>query len=146
MPKIDADRRLERRQQIMRGARQGLRRKSYATLTVDDICAEAGLSKGAFYVHFESKQALLAALIDDDAEALETLMVELEASRPASDRIRRFLRVLLERGADAGYAQARADALGEMLNDRDVREQFNASVRQRERTARTVDRRCRERG
>ena len=36
-------------------------------MTVDDVCAEAGLSKGAFYSHFASKRALLDALIDDDA-------------------------------------------------------------------------------
>jgi AcrR family transcriptional regulator len=141
MPKIGDDRRDARRHQIMDGARQGLQRKSYADLTVDDICAAAGLSKGAFYVHFESKHALLAALIDDDASALGALMVDLEAShRPAIDKIRQFLRALLERGADAGHAQARADALGVMLNDPDVRQQFNASVKRcRTRLARWID-------
>ena len=39
----------------------------WRNMTVDDVCAEAGLSKGAFYTHFSSKRALLDALVDDDA-------------------------------------------------------------------------------
>lgn len=141
MPKIGADRRDARRRQIIDGARRGLEHKSYSDLTVDDICSAASLSKGAFYLHFESKQALLAALIDDDAAALGALIIDLEAShRPALDKIRRLLRALLERGADAGHAQARADALGVMLTDPDVRAQFNDSVRRaRTRLARWID-------
>lgn len=37
----------------------------YDAASVDDICAEAGVSKGAFYHHFPSKQALFIALFED---------------------------------------------------------------------------------
>ncbi|MDD2923453.1 MAG: TetR/AcrR family transcriptional regulator, partial [Anaerolineales bacterium] len=36
----------------------------YNTASVDDICKDAGVSKGAFYHHFKSKQALFLALLD----------------------------------------------------------------------------------
>jgi AcrR family transcriptional regulator len=36
----------------------------YNKASVDDICEEAGISKGAFYHHFKSKQALFLALLD----------------------------------------------------------------------------------
>ena len=36
----------------------------YNKASVDDICAEAGISKGAFYHHFKSKQALFLGLLD----------------------------------------------------------------------------------
>ncbi len=36
----------------------------YNGASVDDICAEAGVSKGAFYHHFPSKQAAFLALIE----------------------------------------------------------------------------------
>lgn len=141
MPKIGDDRRDARRQQIIDAARRGLATASYSHLTVDEICVEAGLSKGAFYVHFPSKQALLIALIGEDADALAALIVELESGhRPALEKIRRLLRALLERGADPGHAQARADALGVMLNDDDVRVQFVESVRRcRARLARWIE-------
>ena len=141
MPKIDDELRDARRQQIMDAARRGLADHSYSDLTVDEICAAAGMSKGGFYVHFTSKQALLVALIDDDANSLGSLIIELEVGhRPAVEKIRRLLRELLERGADPGYAQARADALGVMLNDDLVRERFVLSIRKsRERLARWIE-------
>ena len=141
MPKIGDERRDARRQQIMAAARRGLADKSYSVLTVDEVCGEAGLSKGAFYVHFSSKHALLVALIDEDADALDSLILDLESgNRRALDKIRRLLRALLERGADPGRAQARADALGVMLNDDEIRERFVASVRKsRVRLARWIE-------
>jgi AcrR family transcriptional regulator len=45
---------------------------------VDDICAKAGISKGAFYHHFESKQALFLALLDG---WLQTIDNAIEASK-----------------------------------------------------------------
>jgi AcrR family transcriptional regulator len=141
MPKIGDERRDARRRQIIDAARTGLARTSYSQLTVDDICAEAGLSKGAFYVHFRSKQALLVALIGEDTDSLTALIAELESGqRPALDKIRRLLRALLERGASPGHAQVRADALGLMLNDDEVRAQFVASARRcRVRLARWIE-------
>jgi AcrR family transcriptional regulator len=35
----------------------------YNAASVDDICGEAGISKGAFYHHFPSKQAIFLALL-----------------------------------------------------------------------------------
>ena len=37
------------------------RTKGYAGTRVEDICADAGLTKGSFFHHFESKQALAVA-------------------------------------------------------------------------------------
>jgi AcrR family transcriptional regulator len=36
----------------------------YNAASVDEICAEAGVSKGAFYHHFPSKQAIFLALLE----------------------------------------------------------------------------------
>jgi TetR/AcrR family transcriptional regulator, transcriptional repressor for nem operon len=35
-----------------------VRRKGLSATSVDDICAAAGVSKGAFFHHFKSKDAL----------------------------------------------------------------------------------------
>jgi AcrR family transcriptional regulator len=52
--------------------------RGYSAASVDDICAEAGVSKGAFYHHFESKQTLFLALLDG---WLQTIDNAVEASK-----------------------------------------------------------------
>ncbi|MFN3208583.1 MAG: TetR/AcrR family transcriptional regulator [Roseovarius sp.] len=38
-----------------------IRRKGYAATSVDDLCAAAGVTKGAFFHHFSTKEALAIA-------------------------------------------------------------------------------------
>jgi AcrR family transcriptional regulator len=52
--------------------------RGFATASVDDICEEAGISKGAFYHHFESKQSLFLALLDGWLQAIDSAI---EASK-----------------------------------------------------------------
>jgi AcrR family transcriptional regulator len=51
----------ERRAQIIEAALACFARKGYANTTMDDIVAESGLSKGAIYWYFESKDDLFQA-------------------------------------------------------------------------------------
>ncbi len=41
-----------------------VRQKGYSATTVQDLCAEAGVSKGAFFHHFESKEAMIVVATD----------------------------------------------------------------------------------
>jgi TetR/AcrR family transcriptional repressor of nem operon len=58
------DTRVERgtaRRRILDAAVDVIRRKGLNATTVDDLCAAAGVTKGAFFHHFESKEALAVA-------------------------------------------------------------------------------------
>lgn len=55
----------ETRARILSAALNQFATQGYDAASVDEICAEAEISKGAFYHHFESKQALFLALLDD---------------------------------------------------------------------------------
>ncbi|MCJ7434290.1 MAG: TetR/AcrR family transcriptional regulator [Anaerolineales bacterium] len=55
----------ETRTQIIKSAIKLFFLHGYTSASVDGICKDAGVSKGAFYHHFESKQALFLALLDD---------------------------------------------------------------------------------
>ena len=132
MPRISLSVRTERRQHILDAAWRCAGRKGFRALSVDEICAEAAVSKGAFYGYFESKQALLLALLADDAAALDRIVERLEAeSVPSVDRLGHFVRAMLERGDDPARVQVRADLWAEMLTDATVRQRFTATVRRR---------------
>ena len=56
----------EREQRILEAAQSLLLYYGYDKTTVSDIAREAGISKGAVYLHFSSKEALVDALINRD--------------------------------------------------------------------------------
>ena len=68
----------ETRTKIMDSASKLFSTRGFNTASVDDICEEAGISKGAFYHHFESKQALFLALLDGWLQAIDNAI---EASK-----------------------------------------------------------------
>jgi AcrR family transcriptional regulator len=53
----------ETRARILDAAVRRFAIAGYNAASVDDICAEAGVSKGAFYHHYPSKQAVFLALM-----------------------------------------------------------------------------------
>ena len=56
------------RARLIEAARSLVRHEGFAATSVDDLCAAAGVTKGAFFHHFASKEALGVALIDDWTE------------------------------------------------------------------------------
>ncbi|HZV52606.1 MAG TPA: TetR/AcrR family transcriptional regulator [Candidatus Dormibacteraeota bacterium] len=64
MPRLAAEAREARREHILSAALRCFARRGYHATTVDDIAAEAGVSKGAPYVYFESKEALFRTLYE----------------------------------------------------------------------------------
>lgn len=55
----------EARARLIEAARSLVRHKGFAATSVDDLCAAAGVTKGAFFHHFASKEALGVALVED---------------------------------------------------------------------------------
>jgi TetR/AcrR family transcriptional regulator, transcriptional repressor for nem operon len=53
------------RQQILHAAAHQFARRPYHQVGLDDVLAEAELTKGAMYFHFRSKHALAMAVIED---------------------------------------------------------------------------------
>jgi TetR/AcrR family transcriptional regulator, transcriptional repressor for nem operon len=51
------------RERIVRSARRLFSRKGFAEVTIDEIMAEAGLTRGGFYRHFSTKEALYSEAI-----------------------------------------------------------------------------------
>ena len=65
-----------------------IRSKGYSAARVEDICAEAGLAKGAFFHHFESKEACAIAAAAHFAATADALFDAAPYSRLPDARAR----------------------------------------------------------
>ncbi|MGA2795701.1 MAG: TetR/AcrR family transcriptional regulator [Roseiarcus sp.] len=90
----------ETRTKPLEAARDVIRAKGYTATTVDDICAAAGVTKGAFFHHFESKERLGVVAV----ERFEAMASTLFGSAPYSANPDPRERVL-------GYVDFRASML-----------------------------------
>jgi len=61
---------------ILEAALSVIRTKGYAATTVDALCAAAGVTKGAFFHHFNSKEALAIAAADHWSEMNGAMFAE----------------------------------------------------------------------
>jgi AcrR family transcriptional regulator len=60
----------------------------YGETGLADVLARAGVSKGAFYYHFDSKEAVAVAIIEDYRSRNATAMLErIDLSAPLLDRV-----------------------------------------------------------
>jgi AcrR family transcriptional regulator len=86
----------EKRNEILSAAQRLVFTKGYERLTIQDIQAELNISSGAFYHYFDSKPALLEAVIErmmQDAEKPLFPVVE-DLKLTAIEKLQRFLGTL----------------------------------------------------
>lgn len=67
------------RTNIMASALIVFSKSGYEGATVDEICRESGISKGAFYHHFPSKQSVFLTLLDDWLGLLEKQILAIQS-------------------------------------------------------------------
>lgn len=132
MPKLRPETLVERRQLLIDAAWRCAAVRGFRDLTVDDVCAEASVSKGAFYGYFKHKQDLLLSLLEDDSQALDSELDAITASSSSGvERVRRFARAMLARGDDAARVQVRADLWADLLTEPVVRERLALATQRR---------------
>jgi TetR/AcrR family transcriptional regulator, transcriptional repressor for nem operon len=73
---VQASQKPSARDKILETALSVIRSKGYAATTVDDLCAQAGVTKGAFFHHFKSKEDLAVAAADHWSEMTSRLFAE----------------------------------------------------------------------
>ena len=87
MPPEDDSGQRDRETRILDAAAQLFAHYGYDKTSVDEIASEAGISKGAVYLHFKSKAALMEALILREAERVTDQLIERVLSDPAGGTI-----------------------------------------------------------
>jgi AcrR family transcriptional regulator len=96
VPKISDEQRAAARQRLIDAAVAVAERDGVDGLTTRAIVAEAGVSAGMFYGHFDSKEALLAAVVDHKTDELTTIVdAELALGTPIARVARELVRQLV---------------------------------------------------
>lgn len=92
----------ERREQILKVARDVFAKRGYHQTTIDDIVAQAGVARGTFYLYFDDKRAVFSELIDRFAaritQTIQRIVTDNEAlpvAEQVRDNIRNILRTCL---------------------------------------------------
>jgi TetR/AcrR family transcriptional regulator, transcriptional repressor for nem operon len=83
----------EARQRLLNAAMDLIRRQGFAATSVDDLCAAAGVTKGAFFHHFSSKEALGVAMVQHWTETTGAMFAahDYNAKLDPLDRVLAYL-------------------------------------------------------
>jgi TetR/AcrR family transcriptional repressor of nem operon len=81
------------RQKLIDAALTAIRTKGYAATSVDELCARAGVTKGAFFHHFASKNELAVAAADHWSRATGAMFAQApyHKHKGALDRVLGYL-------------------------------------------------------
>ena len=74
MPKLKPEEVEHRRQEIIEAARRCFLRNGFHQTTTDEICHEAAITPGGLYHYFDSKEAIISAVIEDAARSAVRLL------------------------------------------------------------------------
>ncbi|MBV9512021.1 MAG: TetR/AcrR family transcriptional regulator [Caulobacteraceae bacterium] len=75
------------RSKLVQAARDVFAEKNYVLATVDDIAERARVGRATFYVHFESKEAVLMEILREDLQRQDALFRRLAASPELNEKV-----------------------------------------------------------
>jgi AcrR family transcriptional regulator len=113
------------RGELLEAARQVFTERGYTGSTVEDITTEAGVSKGAYYFHFETKDDILVELVRAWADEVATSVKELVRS---GDLHRSDLRSALQRLFSAGNSSWQPRLVLEFLGQAEQNERVGEAL------------------
>ncbi|MEM7568447.1 MAG: TetR/AcrR family transcriptional regulator [Pseudomonadota bacterium] len=113
----------KRPDEILDAATRVFARRGFEGARMDDVALQAGLSKGALYLYFSSKQALLDAILTRFADRFTNMlsqeMVE-EASRSPVNAIKMLIARAIGLASDPTITLVPRLVMAEAMRDKDI--------------------------
>lgn len=108
MPKLSEEAMSARRMHIIAAAEQCFAQVGYRATSIPDICKAAGISVGALYTHFASKEAIVEAMAETSMRSkLETFRAA--APQHSLRQARYLLDIVRQLQGESGQRAARLD-------------------------------------
>lgn len=131
----------ETHERIVAVAARAIRRSGYDGTGVADIMKEAGLTHGAFYAHFTSREAMLAEAADQACAESAATVADVVASVPSGSALEAMVRAYLSKEhlaqieagcplAALGSETARQAAEVRRVTTRHIKEMVDLAARQ----------------
>jgi len=112
MPRITAERREARREQVLEAARACLQEHGLEAVSMEMIIARSGLSTGAVYGYFKGKDDIISAVVTEGTAAMGRQLVPI-LKDPEPPPLPEFMEQLLRTIADFG--QDKHDGIDRLL-------------------------------
>jgi AcrR family transcriptional regulator len=130
VPRVSPDHLVQRRRQIIDAAIRCFARAGIHSTSLQDVFAEAGLSAGAVYRYFPSKQSLVLAIAQGVRDQLAALIGD-DAGEPVSlaDEARRLIRAFDAVESDPDRRRVAIAVWSESQHDPEVAEVVTEVVR-----------------
>lgn len=131
MPKVSQEYRDARRTQILEAARRCFLRNGFHETSMQDLFAESGLSSGAVYLYFASKQDVILAIAEENMRDVVATLHGLATSRPEGslgDALSEVLAVVQKKHAEVQLGGIAVLVWSEALRNPDLAKRFNESL------------------
>ena len=83
---------LRSRDSLLRAATRQFAERGFSATSIDDVCRDAGVVKSAVYWHFDSKEGLLAAVLEETATAwIDGILASVQQTGDPRERLSRAI-------------------------------------------------------
>jgi TetR/AcrR family transcriptional regulator, transcriptional repressor of aconitase len=131
MPKVSQQHRDARREQILAAARRCFLRDGFHATSMQDLFAEAGLSSGAVYSYFASKDDVIVAIAEENMQAV-TDMIRAAAiqqpGRPVGAVLADIMEIMRAKDAQDGLGKLTVIVWSEAVRNPALAERFTELV------------------
>lgn len=85
----------DKREALLRAARDALVEDGYHHAKIDEIAARAGVAKGTYYLYFKDKRAIFAELVDGLVGRIESAIVRVDERADLGAQVRHNIRATI---------------------------------------------------
>ena len=131
MPRVSDDHLEARRRQILDAARRCFARNGFHATSMQDVLRESGLSAGAVYRYFPSKEAMIITIAEEGIAEIRTVITEdPDKGLSVPQLLERALLALAERDDGDEIARIALQVWAEAARSDAVRERLAGAIRE----------------
>ncbi len=97
----------ETKTRILHSARSLFSNHGFTATSLDDILGATGITKGAFYHYFRSKDHLCEVLVDDVIQEYRDMLKTINDQASAFEQLKQWLSVLIEKNTSGQWVNCR---------------------------------------